>query len=165
MQAFAAGEIDGGWLPEPFATRLVNAGGTVLVDERTLWPQGQFVTTNVIARTEFVEDHPELVRAFLDAHLDALDKIESEPDAARAAVAAQIKKITEQDIAPALLATAWGNLEFTPDPLPATLKTSADHAEAVGLLPDKPSDDFAKLWELTVLNEALTARGQSQVGA
>lgn len=165
VQAFSAGEIDGGWLPEPFATRLVNAGGKVLVDERSLWPDGQFVTTNIIARTAFVAEHPELVRAFVEAHLDALDRIESDPAAAQAAVAAQIKRITEQELDPKVLQTAWGNLEFTPDPLPATLKTSADHAEAVGLLPDKPSDGFAKLWDLAVLNEALVARGQAQVTA
>lgn len=165
VQAFQTGAIDGGWLPEPFATRLVNAGGTVLVDERSLWPQGQFVTTNIIARTEFVQDHPDLVRAFVDAHLDALGRIEADPDAAQTAVAGQIRKITEQEIAPAVLKSAWANLEFTPDPLPATLKTSADHAEAVALLPDKPSDNFARLWDLTVLNEALTARGKARVTA
>ncbi|MCC6496663.1 MAG: ABC transporter substrate-binding protein, partial [Propionibacteriaceae bacterium] len=64
VQAFSAGEIDGAWVPEPFATRLVNAGGKVLVDERELWPDGRFVTTNVIARTAFVQQHPDAVRAF-----------------------------------------------------------------------------------------------------
>ncbi len=165
VQAFAAGEIDGGWLPEPFATRLVNAGGKVLVDEATLWPDGQFVTTNVIARTEFVAEHPEAVRAFVEAHLDALAAIEADPAGARAAVADQIKRITEQQLEPAVLEAAWQNLEFTPDPLAATLKTSAEHAAAVGLLPEKPSDGFAGLWDLTALNEALAARGEEEVTA
>lgn len=165
VQAFSAGEIDGGWLPEPFATRLVNAGGKVLLDERTLWPDGRFVTTNIIARADFVTEHPDAVRAFLEAHLDALAEIEADPDAAQAAVAAQIKKITEQELEPALLKSAWQNLEFTADPLAATLKTSAEHAESVGLLPDKPSDGFAQLWDLNLLNEVLAARGQPKVTA
>jgi NitT/TauT family transport system substrate-binding protein len=165
VQAFKAGEIDGGWLPEPFATRLVNAGGKVLVDEATLWPDGKFVTTNIIARTDFVTQHPDAVRAFIEAHLDALDEIASDPAAAKAAVAGQIKKITEQELEPAVLDAAWQNLEFTPDPLAATLKTSAEHAESVGLLPDKPSDGFAQLWDLTALNEALAARGKDKVTA
>lgn len=163
VQSFRAGEIDGGWLPEPFASRLVEAGGVVLVDERDLWPDGEFVTTNVIARTEFVEENPELVRAFIEAHLDALDSIEADPAAAQSTVAAQVKRITEQDIDPAVLQTAWENIDFTANPLSDTLRASADHAEGVGLLPDKPSDDFAQLWDLTALNAALAERGQPEV--
>lgn len=165
VQAFSAGEIDGGWLPEPFATRLVAAGGVVLVDERDLWSNGQFVSTNIIARADFVEKHPDLVRAFIEGHLDALDSIEADPSAAQATVAAQIKRITEQDIDPSILATAWDNLEFTADPLADTLRASADHAEGVGLLPDKPSDNFAELWDLSALNAALVERGQDEVSS
>lgn len=162
-QAFAAGQIDGAWVPEPYATRLVQAGGRVLVDEATLWPHGTFVTANIIARTDFVQQHPELVKAFLEAHLDALALIKSDPAAAQAAVASQIKKITEQEIAPDVLKASWKNLTFTADPLASTLRTSAEHAAAVGLLPDKPSDGFARLWDVTILNEVLAAGGQAAV--
>ena len=165
VQAFTAGSIDGAWVPEPFATRLVKAGGTVLVDEKTLWPDGEFVTTNVIARTAFVQQHPDAVRAFIEAHLDALEEIKADPAAAQAATAAQIKRITEQELPADVLQASWANLTFTADPLAATLKTSADHAAAVGLLPDKPSDGFAKLWDVTALNEALAARGQQKITA
>ena len=163
VQSFQAGEIDGAWVPEPFVARLVGAGGVVLVDERDLWPDGLFVTTNVLANPEFVEERPDLVRAVLDAHLDAIAVTDDDPEAARAAVAAQIKALTEQDMDPATLESAWQTLEFTADPLADSLRTAAEHADAVGLLPDKPNDDFARLWALDVLNEALTARGAAEV--
>lgn len=163
VQAFASGAIDGGWLPEPFATQLVTSGGAVLVDERSLWPDGRFVTTDIIVRTEFLDQNPTTVSAFLEAHLDALDAITADPGKAQADVAAQIKAITQQEIKTDLLAAAWKNLTFTPDPLAATLRESAAHAEKVGLLQDKPSDDFAKLWDLTLLNKALVARGAKEV--
>lgn len=163
VQAFTAGSIDGAWVPEPFATRLVKAGGRVLVDEKTLWPDGKFVTTNVIARAAFVQQHPDAVRAFIEAHLDALDEIKANPEAARTAAAAQIRKITEQDLPADVLTASWANLDFTADPLASTLKASADHAADVGLLPNKPSDGFAKLWDVTALNEALAARSQQKV--
>jgi NitT/TauT family transport system substrate-binding protein len=163
VQAFSTGQIDGAWVPEPYASTLVAAGGRVLVDERTLWPDGKFVTTNVIARTAFVQQHPDAVRAFVEAHLDALDEIAKSPDEARAAVAGQIQKITGQQTTPESLAPSWKNLDFTADPLPATLKQSAEHAAAVGLLPNKPSDGFAKLWDLGILDDALAARGLPKV--
>jgi NitT/TauT family transport system substrate-binding protein len=165
VQAFSTGAIDGAWVPEPYASRLVAAGGKVLVDEKTLWPGGEFVTTNIIARTAFVEQHPDAVRAFIEAHLDALDEIANDPAKARQAVAGQIQKITGQETTAASLEAAWKNLDFTADPLVATLKQSAEHAAAVGLLPNKPSDGFAKLWDLTALNDALAARGQQSVGS
>ena len=52
LQAFIHGEIDGAWVPEPWATRMVEEGnGHVLVDERDLWPDGEFVTTHLIVAT------------------------------------------------------------------------------------------------------------------
>ena len=39
LTLFLKKEIDGAWVPEPWATRLVNeANGKIFVDERDLWP-------------------------------------------------------------------------------------------------------------------------------
>ena len=165
LQAFASGQIDGAWVPEPFATQFVAAGGKVLVDEKTLWPGGDFVTTNVVVRTEFLQKNPDTVRAFLEAHLDAVQFIESDPAKAQEDVAAKISAITGQEVQAATLEDAWGNLSFTADPLQATLKESAKHAATVGLLEKAPQDDFAKLWDLAQLNAALKSRGLPEVAA
>jgi NitT/TauT family transport system substrate-binding protein len=117
----------------------------------------------VVVRTEFLRQHPETVRAFLEANLDALDLIARDPAKAQADVAAKISAITGQAPKAATLARAWKNLTFTADPLPATLKASADHADAVGLLKRKPSDGFSGLWELAPLNAALKARSEPEV--
>ena len=60
---FQQGKIDGAWLPEPYACMLVDEGGQVLVDEADLWPDGQFVTTQLLVRTDFLSEHPDLVNA------------------------------------------------------------------------------------------------------
>jgi NitT/TauT family transport system substrate-binding protein len=163
LQSFTLGHLDGAWVPEPYATQFVEKGAHVLVDERTLWPHGRFVTTNVVVRGRFLAERPDAVRAFLDAHLDALQLLHQDPSAARTAVAAQITKVTEQKVRAGTLEAAWGRLAFTADPLAATLRASADHAAAVGLLDALPEDGFAGLWDLTPLNAALTARGLPEV--
>ena len=38
LAAYAAGSIDGAWVPEPWVSEYVKAGAKVLVDEKTLWP-------------------------------------------------------------------------------------------------------------------------------
>src|SRR5437773_4129631 len=71
LTLFKQGKIDGAWVPEPWATRLIVEGnGRVLVDERNLWPDGKFVTTNVVVRKAFLDAHPDLVNKFLQAHVD-----------------------------------------------------------------------------------------------
>ncbi len=60
LQLFREGTIDGAWLPEPWASRLVvDAGAHVLVDERELWPGGQFPTTYLVVSTRFLAEHPD----------------------------------------------------------------------------------------------------------
>ena len=66
LDTFKSGDIDGAWVPEPWATRLVQeGGGKVLVDERDLWPNGQYVTTHLIVTPTFLKDHPDVVKALL----------------------------------------------------------------------------------------------------
>src|ERR1700731_1823845 len=45
---FKSGQITGGWEPAPYDAQMVAAGGTRLVNEASLWPNGQFVTTNLV---------------------------------------------------------------------------------------------------------------------
>jgi NitT/TauT family transport system substrate-binding protein len=163
LQAYVSGKLDGAWVPEPYATQFLAQGAQVLVDERTLWPEGRFVTTNIVVRTTFLAEHPETVRAFLEADLDALDLITRDPAKAQQDVIDKIGKLTGQTLAAATVAAAWNKLTFTADPLAATLKQSAAHAATVSLLPNKPQDDFVQLWDLDVVNAALRARGKSEV--
>jgi NitT/TauT family transport system substrate-binding protein len=165
LDSFIAGDIDGAWVPEPWATRLVSeGGGSILVDERDLWPDtdGEYVTTHIIVRTEFLEDHPDLVQAFLAGHLATLDAIAADPEAAQASVNAEIEEITGSAVSPEVTATAFGNLTFTADPIAASLLGSAEDAEAIGLLDPV---DLEGIYDLTILNALLAERGEPEVSA
>jgi len=63
-----------------------------------------------------------------------------------------------------VLTSAWTNVTFTADPLPATLKASAEDAIAVGLLDagkvEKAGGLPGTLYDLTLLNKALAAAGE-----
>ena len=60
---FKAGAIDGAWMPEPYETQMLQAGGHLLVNEASLWPDGKWATTNVVVRTAFLQQHPATVAA------------------------------------------------------------------------------------------------------
>lgn len=163
LQTFVTGDVDGAWVPEPYASRLVLEGkGHVLVDEKSLWPKGRFVTTQVVVRTQFLEEHPDLVKRFLRGHVAALDYLNSDSAAAQREVNAGLAKLTGKPLSDAVMARAWKNLTFTADPISTSLRASAKHAEAVGLL--QPVD-LDGLYDVGPLNEVLKAKGERAVSA
>ncbi|AEF42313.1 ABC transporter substrate-binding protein [Hoyosella subflava] len=161
LQAFQQGDLDGAWVPEPWATRLIDeAGGKVLIDERDLWPNGQYVTTHILASTSFLDSNPEIVRAILSAHLDALDFVNANPDEAQTIALDGIENAIGTRLSAELIAAAWQNLEFTPDPIASSLQESADDAIAAGLL--EPVD-LDGIYDLAILNELLRERSAPEV--
>lgn len=161
LDAFQTGAIDGAWVPEPWATRLVEeGGGRVLVDEADLWPDRQFVTTHIIVRTAFLEDNPDVVQAFLEGHAEALDYANDNPDQAQADSISEIEEISGSEVSEDITAKAWENLEFTFDPIASSLQQNADDAESLGLLDPV---DLTDIYDLTLINEILTQRGEPEV--
>ena len=161
LETFRAGEIQGAWVPEPWATRLVlEGGGALLVDERSLWPDGRFVTTHLIVSTKFLAQHPDLVAAVLRAHVRAVDFVNAEPAQARAIVNAGIAKRIGKGLPDAVMERAWASLTFTVDPLAASLRKSAEDATAVGLLDPVQLDG---IYDLGLLNQILAAAGRPPI--
>ena len=84
LDLFKSGEIDGAWLPEPWASRLVlEAGGKTLVDEKTLWPDEKFQTTILISSRQFLEDHPDTIKALISGEVTETEAIEADPTKAQ----------------------------------------------------------------------------------
>jgi NitT/TauT family transport system substrate-binding protein len=161
LAAFIAGDLDGAWVPEPWATRFIQEGGAhVLVDEADLWPDGAYVTTHLIVRTAFLEEHPDVVKGIIEGLADAVDLIKRDPEKAKSLTNEGIKAVTDQALSPEVLDAAWRNLTFTLDPIASSLEQSAKDAEAVGLL---ESVDLDGIYDLKLLDEVLADRGEDQV--
>ncbi len=163
LTEFKQGKIDGAWMPEPYATRLVDEdGGQVFVDERSLWPDGKFVTTDVIVNTRFLNAHPDLVKRFLQAHVATVQYILSNPDEAQSIVNNELKSLTGKPLTNQELSQAWANFSVTYDPLASTLQESADREYALGFLgTTKP--DLSHINSLGTLNDVLSAEGLAKV--
>lgn len=161
LTSFIEGRIDGAWVPEPWATRLIEeGGGEVLVDERDLWPDGRFVTTHVLVRTEFLDQNPGLVKRFLEGVVEAIEYTNENPADAQELVNAGITEVTGNSVDPDVLAASWENLLFTWDPVASSLLGSKEDAVAVGLLDEV---DLDGIYALDLLNEVLVARGLDPV--
>ncbi len=127
LTLFKRGDIDGAWVPEPWASRLVlEAGAKVLLDERTLWPPGgQYVTTQIIASQPFLNQYPGTVRSVLQANNTAIRYIATNVLKSKDIVQEQITKWTGKPLPDAVINRSWGNVRFHLGP-------ATPHAQARG---------------------------------
>ncbi|CCK26608.1 aliphatic sulfonates family ABC transporter,substrate-binding protein [Streptomyces davaonensis JCM 4913] len=156
---YRSGSIDGAWVPEPTASKLVAEGGKVLLDEADLWPGKEFVITNVIVSQSFLKEHPKAVEAVLKASVEANRWINANPEKAKAAANAQLAVDTGKALPADVVDRAWPSIGFTDDPLAATLDAQAEHAVKAGLL---ERSDLTGIYDLTPLNRVLRAEGEPE---
>lgn len=158
--AYRTGSIDGAWVPEPTASMLVAQGAKVLLDEASLWPDEQFVITNIIVRQEFLKEHPEAVEAVLKASVETNEWINAHRDEAKTVANEQLEADLGQALPAEVLDPAWESIDFLDDPLASTLDAQADHAVESGLL---KQPDLTGIYDLTLLNNVLKAAGRPAV--
>jgi NitT/TauT family transport system substrate-binding protein len=157
------GRIAGAWVPEPWASRLViDGGGHLLVDERSLWPHGAFASTVLVVRTDYLAAHPQTVRALIAGQLAANSWITANPGPAKQLVQSRVAALSGVKLEPAVLDRAWAEESVANDPIASSLRTELAHAVAVGLLKNTP---LSGIYDLTPLDEALTAAGRPTVSA
>lgn len=158
--AYKSGSIDGAWVPEPTASKLVAEGAEVLLDESSLWPDEKFVITNIIVSQKFLKEHPKAVEAVLRASVETNKWINAHPDEAKAAANERLRTDSGKALPANVLDPAWNSLRITDDPLASTLATQARHAVRAGLL---QSPRPAGIYDLTLLNKVLQAEGEPTV--
>lgn len=153
---FRKGELDGAWVPEPWAALLRReSGARELVDERSLWPRGEFPTTVLVATNEFLAEHPALVERWLFGQIEVSSWINANPSAAKAEVNAGLRDLTTRDIPPDVLEDAWSRLGFGEEILSDTFPKLARDAQALGYL---PASDVSALVEPKPLERARAAQ-------
>ncbi|MFG2623258.1 aliphatic sulfonate ABC transporter substrate-binding protein [Streptomyces sp. NPDC048507] len=158
--AFKQGSIDGAWVPEPTASKLVSDGGSVLLDETALWPDKKFVITNIIVSQKFLKEHPDVVEAVLKGTVKTNDWINANPDKAKASANAKLEADSGKALDAKVIDPAWPSILVTDDPLASTLKTESDWAVKAKLI-EQP--DLAGIYDLTLLNKVLKAAGKPEV--
>jgi NitT/TauT family transport system substrate-binding protein len=161
--AFTAGKIAGGWEPQPYAAEMLAAGGHVLVNEASLWPKGQFVTTEIVATQSFIAAHPTAVSGLLKAQIQANQLIASNKSTAETAANAELDALSGKSLKTSILAASFNGVTFTNDPIASSQTADVAHAVSVGLL--TPVKNLSSIYDLGPLNKLLTAAGQPQVSS
>jgi len=170
-------QIDGAWVPEPWATRLVNeANGKIFVDERDLWPpQGKFVTANIIVRTDYLNQNPDVIKKLLEAHVNETLWINNHLNSDKNnstfndkninqvvnAFNNGLKKMTGKTISDDELKQAFSRMDFTYDPLKQSLYKIANDANSLGFISNSKVNklNITGIYNLQILNSVLKEKG------
>lgn len=145
LTLFHQGGLDGAWVPEPWASRLVlEADGVVLVDERDLWPNRAFAITLLVVRQAYLRDAPAPVDRLVDAAAREVRWIREHDAEARLAVSRALSAQTGRPLPADLLIASWPRIDFTADALRPTVETAARRAHALGMF---PSEDLGGLFD------------------
>ena len=156
-------DIDGAWLPEPWGAKLIKeANAKVLVDERDLWPEGKFVSAHIIARTDYIEKNPDIIRKLLEAHVDMTTWINNNSEEALQIFNAELNKLMGQTIPEDEFREGISRIELTYDPIKESLFKAANDAYDIGFL-GKTRPELSEIYDVNILNEVLKGRGLQEI--
>jgi len=155
MILFLKKEIDGAWVPEPWGTILVkNANGKIFLDERDLWPDGEFATAVLVVRSDFLDKHPDLVKKVLQAHVETTLWINEHPKEAEETVNAQLKILMGKELPADIMHEAFSRMQVTYRPMKFSLFKFAEEAYELGMF-GREKPDLSGIYYTSLLNEVL----------
>ncbi|HXV46948.1 MAG TPA: ABC transporter substrate-binding protein [Nitrososphaera sp.] len=155
-------DIDGAWVPEPWGAKLVKeAGARIFLDERDLWPDGEFVSAHIIVRTDYLQNNPETIRKLLEAQVDETIWINENPDEATQVFNSELQKLTGKTIPEDEFQEGFSRMTLTWDPAKDSLFQSADDAYEIGFFDERP--DLSDIYYLAPLNEVLAEKGLPEI--
>ena len=132
---FAKNEIDGAWVPEPWATILVEElDGIRLFNENQFWPEKQFSSVLLIGRTDFIDNNPEIVRKWIESNDKTVQWINSNPGKAKMIYNQFMQDYMGKTFSKKIIDESFSNLEITSDPIKNSVLTFAERADSLGYL-------------------------------
>ena len=132
---FAKGDIDGAWVPEPWATMLVEElDGVRLFDENEFWPENQFSSVLLIGRSDYIEKNPEIIKKWINANEKTAQWINNHPDESKKLYNEFLNSYMGRTLPQNIVEKSFSNIIITSEPLENSVYTFAERADALGYL-------------------------------
>ena len=132
---FVKGEIDAAWVPEPWATILVqDLDGNRLFYEEDIWPNKQFASVLLIGRTDYVENNPQIIQTWIESHDKTVNWINTNPNKSVLIFNEFMKKTLGEPLPESIVSESLSNLEITSNPIPESIAIFAQQADSLGYL-------------------------------
>jgi NitT/TauT family transport system substrate-binding protein len=159
LTLFLNKHIDGAWTVEPWVSRLIKEGnGEVFLEESSLWPNGEYVTANIIVSKKFLDNRPNIVKKWIKVHVELTFWINEHLDEAKAIINKELEKLTGAALSQDVLDSSFSRLKITYDPVKNSLFTSTKWAFEQGFLGEE-EPHLSGIYDLSILNEVLKEKG------
>jgi len=154
LTMFKKKQIHGAWTIEPWLARLeVEGRGVLLLEEKALWPNGKYVTTHLVVSKGYLAGHQDILKKLIAGLVEVTERINGDKNKAAIILNGQIKKETGKTLEAEVMQKAMSRVDFTWDPICASLKKSAEAAHAVGFTRKPP--ELGGIYSLNLLNQVL----------
>jgi NitT/TauT family transport system substrate-binding protein len=162
MTGFVNKELEAALVPEPWGSRLVKqAGGKILLDWKQVWREGNYTTAVLIVHKQFLQEHPDLVEKWIQAHVEITNRIAQEPEQNKALLNEQLKVLTKRNLTKDIMDSSFARLTTTYDPAVGSIK------EFVSLQVDnrylKETPNLDGLVNLQILNKVLKEKSLPEI--
>ena len=132
---FAKGDIDGAWVPEPWATMLVEElDGVRFFDENQFWPENQFSSVLLIGRTDYIEKNPDIIKKWIEANEKTAKWINQYPEESKILYNDFMKSHMGKTLPEKIIETSFSYIIVTSEPLENSVYTFAERADSLGYL-------------------------------
>jgi len=132
---FVKGDIDGAWVPEPWATILeIELDGKRLFQEEELWPHNEFASVLLIGNTDYLEKNTTIIANFLQSHHETEIWINTNPIETRIVFNDFLNSYLGQSLSDEVVDIALSNIAITSDPKPNSVFSFAERADTLGYL-------------------------------
>ena len=132
---FAKGDIDGAWVPEPWATMLVEElDGVRLFDENEIWPENKFSSVLLIGRSDYIEKNPEVIKKWINANEKTVQWINDNPDESKKLYNQFMNGYMGKTLPEKIVEDSFSNIVITSKPVENSIHIFAERADALGYL-------------------------------
>ena len=132
------GELDGAWLPEPWATRVVRElGAERFIDERDLWEGRRFASALLVARADRATD-PRVAR-LVSALAEEVARATRDPAKTRDEAYEELARRVGNPGKRADFDAAWAFMDVTDDPIRSSVEELGRRARSLAILPGSAS--------------------------
>lgn len=156
---FEQGNIDAAFVPEPWGSQLVNENSAeMILDVEKTWNKGNYPTTVIIARKEFIDNNRELVKQFLKSHIEIVDTYKDNPKDLGNIINQEIMNITGNKLDDKVLEMAIPRIAMDVNPITDAIRMLSISMKEHDFIDTDIQDE--KLYDFSILNEVLNEMGK-----
>lgn len=134
------GDVDAALVPEPWGATLLEQGANLLLDYNAIYMDGEYDVAVVVVRKEFMEEHPELVEAFLEEHEAATKKMETDKDTCLQLMNAELENATGKSLSESIIKASFDRIGVSDKPNKDSIMGFADISKARGFIQEVPKE-------------------------